>query len=368
MYMNHKLIEKIGKVYSSPQKCCDLIGLNYEMDDAPGITRKKVGEHYKYYTSQGKEIESEHHIDFINKLRIPPAWKDVWIAPQQNYHLQATGIDSKNRKQYIYHPKWNDFRQLIKFYRLIIIGESLPKIRATIESNLKKEGYSKERVLSAIVKIIDTTYIRVGNEQYADDNDSYGVTTLRKKHVEVKGNKVLFDFVGKSGQEHQIEMKDPVIAKILKKLTKLKGYEVFKYEVNGQEVDIKSTDVNNYIKQISSEKITAKDFRTWGGTKLCFEELKMYDDHVSKSELKSALSCVLEQVSSRLGNTKAVCRSHYIHPQILFNFEQKSFIDNVNETEKKIFTKHSKYMEDDELLLLEFLKDFFSKELEEIIK
>jgi DNA topoisomerase-1 len=366
--MNHKLLEKLGKIYSSPKKCCELIGLNYEVDDSPGITRKKVGEHYKYYTPQGKEIDSEHHIEFINKLRIPPAWKDVWIAPRQNFHLQATGIDSKDRKQYIYHHKWNDLRQILKFYRLIIIGESLPKIRSTIESYLRKEAYSKERVLAAIIKIIDTTYIRVGNEQYADENESYGVTTLRKKHIEVKGSKVLFDFVGKSGQEHQIEMNDPVIAKIVKKLTTFKGYEVFKYDDNGKEVDIKSTDVNDFIKAISDAKITAKDFRTWGGTKLCFEELKMYDDHVSKSELKSALSCVLDQVSSKLGNTKAVCRSHYIHPQILFNFEQKSFIDTVNETEKKIFVKHSKYMEDDELLLLEFLKDFFSKELEEIIK
>jgi len=357
-------IERLSKVYSNSQKCCELIGLNYEMDDRAGIQRKKVGEHYKYYDTSSNELTSENHINFINKLSIPPAWKELWIAPHMNYHLQAVGLDAKGRKQYIYHPKWNDFRQLLKYYRLIMIGEALPTIRKEIEKNINSEGYSKEKVLSAIIKIIDKTYIRVGNEQYANDNESYGVTTLRKRHVEVKGSKVLLDFVGKSGQEHQIELEDKKIADIVKKLSTFKGYEVFKYQQGEEQIDVKSTDVNNFIKKISKEKITAKDFRTWGGTKLCFEELKIYDDHSNPQELKKALNFVIEQVSSRLGNTKAVCRSHYIHPQILSNFEGHRFNEAVTETELKIKVKHNKFMEDDELLLLEFLKKFFVKEFQ----
>lgn len=365
--MSQTLLDKLSKIYSNSQKCCELIGLDFELDDSSGITRKKAGKSFKYFSPKGVEITDENHLKFINSLRIPPAWEEVWIAPKRKYHLQATGVDSKFRKQYIYHPKWSAFRQLLKFYRLIIIGEALPQIRAEIERNLKKEGYSKEKVLSAIVKIIDTTYIRVGNEQYADENESYGITTLRKKHIEVKGSKVFFDFVGKSSQEQQIVMDDPQIAKIIKKLTSFKGYEVFKYEQDGMTIDIKSSDVNEYIKKISGKKITAKDFRTWGGTKLCFEELKMYDEHLNKTELKKALTYVIDQVSSKLGNTRAVCRSHYIHPQLLFNFEKKSFIGSLNETERKLRVKHNKYMEDDEVLLLAFLKDFFTKEAKQII-
>lgn len=365
--MSQILLDKLSKIYSNSQKCCDLIGLDFEFDTKPGLKRKKVGKHFKYFNKSDEEILDEKHIEFINSLRIPPAWEDVWIAPKKKFHLQATGFDSKLRKQYIYHPKWNEFRQLLKFYRLIIVGEALSQIRAKVEKNLKQEGYSKEKVLSAIVKIIDTTYIRVGNEQYADENESYGITTLRKKHIEVKGSKVFFDFMGKSNQEQQITMDDPQIAKIIKKLTSFKGYEVFKYEYEGKQIDIKSTDVNNFIKQLSGKKITAKDFRTWGGTKLCFEELKLYDEHLNKTELKNALSYVIDQVSERLGNTKAVCRSHYIHPQILYNFEKEDFFSSVSETEKKLKVKHDKHMEDDEILLLAFLREFFINEFKQII-
>lgn len=360
-------IEKLSRIYSNPKKCCELIGLNYQMDDSSGIAREKKGDRYVYFVPSGEELKSDKHIEFINKLRIPPAWNDLWIAPHMSYHLQATGFDSRGRKQYIYHPKWNEFRQLLKYYRLIMIGESLPKIRKVIEENIQLKDYSKEKVLSAIVKIIDKTYIRVGNEQYANENDSYGITTLRRKHVNIEGNTVAFDFIGKSGKEHQIELKDPVIAKIVNKLSSTKGYEVFKYQEDDKVIDIKSKDVNDFLKEISKEKITAKDFRTWGGTKLCFEELKTYDNNVNKKELKAALNCVIDQVSTKLGNTKSVCRSHYIHPQILNSFEKKEFAEIINNTETKIKIKHSKYMEDDEILLLEFLKRFFVQELSEII-
>lgn len=365
--MSEQLLEKLSKVYSNSKKCCELIGLKYEFDGHTGISRKKVGEHYKYFKSSGEKLDNEKHIEFINKLRIPPAWENLWIAPNMNYHLQATGYDSRNRKQYIYHPKWNDFRQLLKYYRLIIIGESLPDIRKNIEKNLERSGYDKEKVLSAIVKIIDKTYIRIGNEQYANENESYGITTLRKKHIDVKGKTITMDFIGKSGQEHKIELEDQKLANIVKKLSSFKGYEVFKYQYNNEEIDIKSKDVNDFLKHISNHQITAKDFRTWGGTRLCFEDLQDYKDPDSVKEIKAALSCVITQVSSKLGNTKAVARSHYIHPQILEAFENKEFDEMVDETVTKIKAKHSKYMDDEEILLLNFLKEFFEKQLKEII-
>lgn len=365
--MSKALLEKLSEVYSDSKKCCELIGLNYEFDDGGSLSRKKVGEHYKYYNTQGTEIDSENHINFINKLRIPPAWKDLWIAPRMTYHIQATGFDSKGRKQYIYHPKWNEFRELLKYYRLIIIGESLPQIRKEIEKNLDRNGYDKEKIMSAIIKIIDKTYIRVGNEQYAEQNESYGITTMRKKHIDVKGNTISFDFVGKSGQEHEIELVDPKLAKIVKKLISFRGYEVFKYETEGETIDIKSTDVNSYLKEISERNITAKDFRTWGGTRMCFKDLQEYRDVDSIKDIKDALSCVITEVSSKLGNTKAVCRDHYINPEILAAFENKEFKDMIDETEKKIKSKHSKYMDDEEILLLNFLKEFFEKELSNII-
>jgi len=367
--MRTQIKNKLAEMYSNPAECATIVKLKYAQDLETGFTRKLRNKRFQYYDRKKKLIKEAKVIERINKLRIPPAWTYTWIAPYANYHLQATGLDSIGRKQYIYHPKWNEFRQLLKFYKLIIVGQTLPKIREQIEKNLLRKGNDREKVLSAVIKIIDKTYIRVGNEQYERDNDSYGITTLKNKHVEVKGKSINFNFVGKSSQEQDITLKDEKLAKIVRKLIDLPGEDLFQYEDDdGNLIDVKSTDVNLFLKEISGEHVTAKDFRTWGGTRMCFSELKNYEDMGTKKELKEALSCVITTVSDSLGNTKAVCKSHYIHPKLLETFQDQEFREIVDATEKKIKRRKYKAVDGEEVLLLEFLQQFFDKELSELME
>jgi DNA topoisomerase I len=366
--MNQNILDKLAEIYSNPEECAELLDLKYIRDSEKGFGREKSGKHFKYLNKKGAVIKTEKIIERINKLRIPPAWKDVWIAPNSNYYLQAIGIDKKGKKQYIYHTKWNEFRGLLKFYKLIIVGLSLPAIREKIEKFLRQDGIYKNKVLSAVIKIIDETYIRIGNDQYAKENESFGITTLHDKHVKVRGKDVKLHFIGKSGQEQNIEFEDKHLAKILKKLIDLPGEDLFQYEdEKGNVVDVKSNDVNDFLKEISGHQITAKDFRTWGGTRLCFEELQSYEPDLNKTEIKIALSCVIETVSAQLGNTKAVCKSHYIHPKILSTFREHEFSEVVRDAEKKAKHKSMRHVDETEIMLLEFLKRFFKNELQELI-
>lgn len=366
--MKQEILDRLAEIYSNPQECAELLNLKYIHDSENGYSRKKKGEHFEYLNTKSEVIKDEKEIERINKLRIPPAWENTWIAPHANYYLQAVGIDSKDRKQYIYHSKWNEFRGLLKFYKLIIVGQSLPAIREKIEKYLHQDGLYKNKVLSAIVKIIDKTYIRIGNDQYAKANDSFGVTTLLDDHVHVRGDKIKLDFMGKSGQEQHIELEDKKLSKIVKKLIDLPGEDAFQYEdEKGNVVDVKSDDVNSFLKEISGHQITAKDFRTWGGTRLCFEELQSYEPDLNKTEIKMALSCVIETVSDQLGNTKAVCKSHYIHPQLLTTFQDHEFNHVVEEVEAAAERSKLKHVDENELMVLEFLKKFFKSEIEELI-
>lgn len=366
--MNQNILAKLSEIYSNPEECAELLKLKYIRDLEKGFSRKKKGKNFKYFDKKGDEIRNEKTTERINKLRIPPAWEDTWIAPSTTYYLQATGIDSKGRKQYIYHSKWNEFRNLLKFYKLIIVGQSLPSIRERIDRFIRQDGLYKNKVLSAVIKIIDKTYIRIGNDQYAKENESFGITTLHDNHIKVRGKDVKLNFKGKSGQEQSIEFKDERLAKIVKKLIDLPGEDVFQYEdEKGNVNDVKSNDVNDFLKEISGHQITAKDFRTWGGTRLCFEELQQYEPDLNKTEVKMALSCVIETVSDQLGNTKAVCKSHYIHPKILSTFQEHEFSEVISDAKRKAKSKHLKHVDENEIMLLEFLKRFFKNELEELI-
>lgn len=249
-------------------------GLLYVSDDKPGLTRKRAGNGFSYRDSDGKVLKERNTLVRIKRLPIPPAWSDVWICPSENGHLQATGRDARGRKQYRYHADWRAFRDSTKYDRMIAFGKVLPVTRRQVKEDLKAPGLSRPKVLAAVVRLLETTLIRVGNDEYARDNSSYGLATMRHKHVKSKRGEVTFEFRGKSGKDHSIEVRDAELRKIVKKCLDLPGYELFQcLDESGEHHDVTSTDVNDYLHDIAGDKYTAKDFRTWAGTVLAASSL-----------------------------------------------------------------------------------------------
>ena len=292
-------------------------GLRYVSDARPGIGRRRRGKGFSYYTPDGERITDPQQIARLNSLAIPPAYKEVWICPDPNGHLQATGRDERGRKQYIYHPQWQELRERDKFDRLLAFAEVLPRIRRRVSRDLQKEGMAREKVLAAVVKLLESTLARVGNASYARENGSYGLTTIRKKHVELEEDTVIFEFRGKGGQEWHVETEDPRIAEVVRQCVEIPGYELFKYiDEDGARRDVESAHVNEYLRSVSDEEITAKDFRTWAGTVLCAEELCGYEFETERQAKKNVVTAV-KSVASVLGNTPAVCRQSYVHPVVI---------------------------------------------------
>jgi DNA topoisomerase-1 len=287
----------------------------------PGIRRKKAGKGFVYVGANEKTVHDADTLIRIRKLAIPPAWTDVWISPFDNGHIQATGRDARGRKQYRYHARWRETRDANKYDRMIDFAKALPKIRAATERHLRLPGLPRERVLAAVVRVMEKTLIRVGNEEYAKQNKSYGLTTLQDKHARIRGAKVVFEFRGKSGIEHEIDFQDPRLAKIVKQCRDLPGQELFQYvDADGQVRDINSTDVNDYLHQIAGDEFTAKDFRTWAGTVLAARALQMIEPFASQKAAKKNVVRAVESVAKRLGNTVAVCRKCYIHPAVINSY------------------------------------------------
>ncbi len=294
------------------------VGLRYSSDDRPGIRRRRAGQQFSYIGTDGKTIRDERTLKRIKALSIPPAYNDVWITTDPRGHLQATGRDAKGRKQYRYHPRWRDMRDETKFDRMIAFGEALPTIRERTATDLRRQGLPREKVLAAAVQLLEKTLIRVGNEEYARDNKSYGLTTLRDKHVKVGDKRLRFHFRGKSGVEHEVTLTDRRLARTVKRCRDLPGQELLQYlDGDGQRQRIDSDDVNDYLREISGEEFTAKDFRTWAGTVLCSLALREFEACLSEAEAKKNVVAAVKQVAERLGNTPAVCRKSYIHPAIL---------------------------------------------------
>src|SRR5581483_7081580 len=283
--------------------------LKYVSDESPGIARKKSGGGFTYLDADGKTIRDFETLARIKSLVIPPAWTDVWICPDENGHIQAVGRDARGRKQYRYHPRWRAVRDETKYEKMISFGQALPKIRATVEKHLSLPGLPREKVLAAVIKVMEKTLIRVGNDEYARQNDSFGLTTLRDKHADIRGSHVSFHFRGKSGKQHEIDFNDARLARIVQKCQDLPGYELFQYvNGDGQVKDIGSADVNQYLRDISGEDFTAKDFRTWAGTVLAARALQELNEFTSQRQAKKNIVAAVEAVAQRLGNTKAVCR------------------------------------------------------------
>jgi DNA topoisomerase I len=296
-------------------------GLRYVSDDCSGITRKSRGDSFAYYHATGGVIRSSRELQRIRSLVIPPAWKNVWICPRPDGHLQATGIDAKGRKQYKYHPDWRTVRDEAKYERVMSFARNLPKIRARVAEDLKLPGLCREKVLATIVKFLEISLIRIGNDEYAQTNRSFGLTTMQNRHVEVEGSTVNFEFRGKSGKKHKIAVSDRRLAKIVRKCQDLPGQRLFEYtDSNGKIAAVCSEDVNEYLQSISGEPFTAKDFRTWAGTVLAAIALGQMEEVDSKAAAKKNVLTAVEAVARMLGNTAAICRKCYIHPAVITRY------------------------------------------------
>jgi DNA topoisomerase-1 len=303
---------------ADPIETAKAAGLRYVSDTQPGIRRRRVGKHFSYIGLDGKPIRDPKELERIKKIGVPPAWKDVWICPNPNGHIQATGRDAKGRKQYRYHPRWREVRDETKYDRMIAFGEALPAIRERVEHDLSLTGLPREKVLATIVRLLDTSLIRVGNEEYVRENQSYGLTTMRNQHVKVEGATLHFHFKGKGGKEHDIDVKDRHLAKIVKRCQDLPGHELFQYiDEQGVQRNIESGDVNDYLREISGQDFTAKDFRTWGGTIIAIQELEKEGFFESQTQGKKNVVQAIKTTAEQLGNTPAICRKCYVHPGAL---------------------------------------------------
>lgn len=284
----------------------------------PGIRREPAGNHFRYKYATGEEVDSAEVLKRIRSLAIPPAWKEVWICPDPAGHLQATGHDGRGRKQYRYHRRWREVREETKYSRMLAFGKALPRIRARVTADLALPGLSRNKVLATVVRLLEVSLIRVGNEEYERENDSFGLTTLKHRHVEVNGSEISFHFRGKSGKRHRIDVKDPHLARIVRRCQDLPGQELFQYvDSSGKPQDVRSTDVNDYLHEITQGDFTAKDFRTWAGTMLAAVALQEFQKFDSQAEAKRNITQAIESVAAKLGNTPSICKKCYVHPQVL---------------------------------------------------
>jgi DNA topoisomerase-1 len=303
---------------SDPPAAAKAAGLRYVNDNKPGIRRERDGEKFRYLDADGDPVTDDATLARIKSLAIPPAWTEVWICPQANGHLQATGRDAKGRKQYRYHPKWRNVRDEVKYERMIKFGQALPAIRREVDRALKLPGLPREKVLATIVYLLEATMMRIGNDEYARQNQSFGLTTLRNRHVRIDGSDVEFRFRGKSGVFHKVAVHDRRLARIIARTRDLPGQDLFQYvDDDGETHTVGSSDVNDYLRTITGEDYTAKDFRTWSGTVLAALALQEFEKFDSETQAKKNIVRAIESVAEKLGNTPSICRKCYVHPAVI---------------------------------------------------
>jgi DNA topoisomerase-1 len=351
-----KKIDQI-EVAPDPVEVAADAGLRYVNDDQPGYTRKAKGKDFEYFDTEGKRIRDETRLLRIRRLAIPPAYTNVWICPSPNGHLQATGRDARGRKQYRYHERWREVRDENKYERMLVFGKALPKIRRRVQRDLRRQGLPREKVLATVVQLLERTFIRIGNEEYAKENKSFGLTTLRNRHVDVKGEKLKFSFRGKSGVEHEVDVKDRRLAKIIRQLQELPGQDIFQY-VNGDGVkrSVTSQDVNEYLQEITGEEFTAKDFRTWAGTVLAAMALHAQEAFKTQIEAKKNVKDAIAAVAKILGNTPTVCRKCYVHPAVLETYLSGAMIEGLQEKTEETLAKKLPSLRSQEAAVLSFLQ------------
>lgn len=353
------------RLITDPVESAREAGLRYVSDDRPGIRRARRGKGFRYIGPDDKPVRDAEMLRRIGSLAIPPAWSDVWICPLANGHLQATGHDARGRKQYRYHPRWRAVRDETKYDRMIAFGQALPHLRARIEQDLTQPGLPRTKVLATVVRLLETTLIRVGNEEYARANGSFGLTTLRNRHVNVEGQTVLFCFTGKSGIRHRIRVDDRRLARIVQRCQDLPGQDLFQYvEDDGAPRDVDSADVNAYLQEIAGQGFTAKDFRTWAGTVLAARALQEFESFDSQAQAKRNIVEAIEAVSKRLGNTKAVCRKCYVHPAVLNAYLDGSLLDTLRQRVENEIADSLHALPPEEAAVLAFLQERLKHEAE----
>ncbi len=345
-------------VENDPEKAAAEAGLRYVSDDQPGYTRKRRGDAFDFFDTKGKKISDETRVLRLRRLAIPPAYTDVWICPATNGHLQATGRDARGRKQYRYHERWREVRDESKYERMALFGSMLPKIRARVARDLKKRGLPREKVLATVVWLLERTLIRIGNDEYARTNKSYGLTTIRNTHVQVKGGTMTFRFRGKSGIRHEVDLEDPRLARVVRRLQDLPGQELFGYvDDDGEVRDVTSDEVNEYLQEITGEEFTAKDFRTWAGTVLAAMALHAVEPFENKSQAKKNIKTAIGAVATVLGNTPAVCRKCYIHPAVLENYLDGNAIAGLKQKTEEALEEKLEVLRPAEAAVLAFLQE-----------
>jgi DNA topoisomerase I len=335
----------------------DKIGLRYATDQKPGIRRVRSGAGFCYIGANGRQIHSSRILGRLRSLAIPPAWRHVWICPNAKGHLQATGRDARGRKQYCYHTRWREARDETKFGRMIAFGKALPKIRRRTRAHLRKKGLSREKVLAAMVVLLEMSSARIGNEEYHKANHSFGLTTLQDRHARVNGARVQLHFRGKGGKEQSVDVMHPRIAKIVKRCQDLPGQDLFQYlDANGSRRNVTSGDVNAYLREITGQNFTAKDFRTWTGTLLTALTLKKMTKSHRASDTKRNIARAIELVSRKLGNTPSICKKCYVHPSILAGYVEGSLSGVFRPQTQKIPSGQSRWLTPGEAAVLNLLQ------------
>jgi DNA topoisomerase-1 len=315
-----------------PREAAEYAGLTYVSDESPGIRRRRIGNGFRYVSPEGKGVRDAATLKRIKALAIPPAWTDVWICTKANGHIQATGRDARNRKQYRYHSRFREVRESTKYHHMLAFAEGLPTIRRKVSEHLGLRGLPREKVLATVVQLLEATLIRVGSEEYARHNKSYGLATLKNRHVEVNGSELRFNFKGKSGKVWRLGIRDRRIARVIRACQDLPGQELFAYvDDHGEAKDVTSSDVNAYLKEISGQDVTAKDFRTWHGTVLAAMALQEFQKFDGEAGAKRNIKDAIQRVAARLGNTPTICRKCYVHPEILTTYVEGSLLLEVKE-------------------------------------
>jgi DNA topoisomerase-1 len=352
-----------------PRDAAESAGLRYVSDEQPGIRRRKAGKGFTYVKPGGSKVDDEATLKRIKTLAVPPAWTDVWICPHANGHIQATGRDAKGRKQYRYHARFREVRDGTKFEHMMAFAQALPAIRAKVKEHMALRGLPREKVLATVVHLLESTLIRVGNDDYVKQNKSYGLTTLRDKHVEVDGAELRFAFKGKSGKTWSLQVKDRRIAKIVRACQELPGQELFQYiDADGVQRDVTSADVNAYLKEITGKEVTAKDFRTWAGTVLAALALKEFETFDTQAKAKKNVRAAIEGVASKLGNTPTICRKCYIHPEIMSSYVEGSLLLEVKKEVESELREDLASLKPEEAAVLSLLEARLNRDVNAALK
>jgi len=340
-----------------PEQEARAAGLRYVSDEMPGLTRRRAGKSFSYRDTEGRPIRDKAVLARLKSLAIPPAWTDVWLCAHPNGHIQATGRDSKGRKQYRYHPEWRSARDATKYQHVMEFARCLPALRTQVAEDMARPGLGREKVLATIVHLLDTTLIRVGNEDYAQSNGSYGLTTLKNRHVDVRGGELRFAFRGKSGKDWRLSIRDRRVARVVRACQELPGQSLFQYvDDEGERRGIDSADVNEYLRDATGRDVTAKDFRTWAGTVLAALALAEFERFDSQAAAKRNVKAAIERTASRLGNTPTICRKCYVHPEVLESYMDGSLLVHMREEVEAELREDLPKLKPEEAAVLAFLR------------